>query len=138
MRTAGPWAIRAAGLGCRRGTGADAVLALLAAACARLGWDGVPDDLILATVAAKADEPGLRAAAARLDRPLIVPSAAALAAALPLTTTASPAALAALGLPSVAETAALAACGAGGRLLLPRLAAATCTCAIACGGETAP
>lgn len=137
-----------AGLGCRRGVGADAVLTLLRRACRALGWDGVPPHLVLATAAGKASEPGLLAAAAALGRPLLALDGAALAA-VPygLYHSRSDAALRAMGVPSVAEGAALAGClhlragrAAGGagetaaRLLLPRLKTPTCTCAIAFGG----
>ncbi|WP_418956338.1 cobalamin biosynthesis protein [Streptomyces tritici] len=97
----------------------------------------------LATVAGKADEPGVVGAAALLGLPLRVFAAQELARlAVP-----SPSAVvaAAAGTPSVAEAAALAAAGPGGRLLVPKRTAradgaraARATCAIARCAPNAP
>ncbi|MFH8406347.1 cobalamin biosynthesis protein [Streptomyces sp. NPDC018019] len=98
------------GVGARRGVPAAEVLALIAGS---LALGGLAPDAVtaLATVDAKAAEPGLTAAARRLGVPLLTYPAAALAAvSVPHP---SPAALAAAGTPSVAEAAALTAAGGG-------------------------
>jgi cobalamin biosynthesis protein CbiG len=119
-----------AGVGCRRGTAREDVLATITAACDAVGRAGAAPAR-LATNAAKSSEPGLRAAAAALGVPLDVPTDAALHAAAPRCLTRSDASLAATGLPSLAEAAALAAAGPGARLLGPRLTARGVTCALA-------
>lgn len=73
----------------------------------------------------------LRAAAAALNLPLILPGRAALAAVQPLCATHSGSAEAAVGLASVAEACALAAAGAKSRLLVPRISQGSATCALA-------
>jgi cobalt-precorrin 5A hydrolase len=70
-------------------------------------------------------------AAARLGLSLVMIGADALAAAQPRCPTRSEAAARAVGVGSVAEGCALAASGAGGRLLLPRVAHGGATCALA-------
>jgi cobalamin biosynthesis protein CbiG len=119
-----------AGLGCRRGTTSEAVLATIAEALAAAGRTGTAPAR-LATNAAKSVEPGLRDAALALGVPLEVPPEAALHAAAPRCLTHSAASLAATGLPSLAEAAALAAAGPGARLLGPRISARGVTCALA-------
>ncbi|MDX3531765.1 precorrin-3B C(17)-methyltransferase [Streptomyces sp. ID05-39B] len=83
----------------------------------------------LATVEAKADEPGIVGAAARLGVPLVTYSAEELAAVEVPNPSAAP--LAAVGTPSVAEAAALV---RGGELLVPKRKSAgvpaTATCAV--------
>ena len=115
-----------AGLGCRRGAGVEDALHAIAAACAT--WGVVRLDA-LAVLPAKADEPGLAAAARRLGLPLRVVAPAADA----RLSTRSPASLAATGAGSASEAAALGALGLGARLLGPRLALGPVTCAIAVG-----
>ena len=113
-----------AGIGCRRGAAPEAILAAVALALRQAGREDVT---LLATIAAKRDEPGIAAAAAALAVPLeIVEDAAAQP-----TLTESAASRAATGLGSVAEAAALAAAGPGARLLAPRIATGGATCALA-------
>ncbi|MFG3285823.1 Rv2231c family pyridoxal phosphate-dependent protein CobC [Streptomyces sp. NPDC048111] len=118
------------GVGASRGVPADEVLTLIGAALAGAGLD--PAAVVeLATVDARAAEPGIVAAAARLGVPLVGHPAAELAAvAVPH---GSDAVLAAVGTRSVAEAAALA---RGGELVAPKRKsspagrAAMATCAI--------
>ncbi|WP_228982808.1 cobalamin biosynthesis protein [Streptomyces sp. DH12] len=123
------------GVGARRGVTSDEVCALVLAVLREAGRR--PEEVAaLATVEAKADEPGLLAAAARLGLALRARPAAELASvAVPHP---SAAALAATGTPSVAEAAALAEAAArwgAGQLLVPRRKsaprAARVTCAVA-------
>ncbi|MYW47420.1 cobalamin biosynthesis protein, partial [Streptomyces sp. SID161] len=79
----------------------------------------------LATVDARAEEPGIVAAAERLGVPLVTYSAEELAAVVVPNPSAAP--LAAVGTPSVAEAAALL---GGGDLLVPKRKSARATCAV--------
>ncbi|WP_431963601.1 cobalamin biosynthesis protein [Actinacidiphila sp. bgisy160] len=104
------------GVGAGRGVAAAEVLALVRSVLAEAGVSEA-SVAALATVDAKAGEPGLVTAAARLGVPLVTCDARTLAAVeVP---TPSGAALTAVGTPSVAEAAALAA-SAGGVLLVPK------------------
>ncbi|WP_445330583.1 cobalamin biosynthesis protein [Streptomyces sp. GSL17-111] len=122
------------GLGARRGATVEEVLAVVAAALSRAG---VPAGAVehLATVEAKASEPGLVAAAGRLGVPLRGHSAAALAQVPVPNPSALPAA--AVGTPAVAEAAALLGAGPGAELLVAKLRSAPLaggsrvTCAVA-------
>jgi len=112
-----------AGIGCRRDCPADDIVALMRRAeslCRTVD--------ALAAPAFKRHEPGLHEAAARLGLPLRFIPDAALQAAQPHCPTRSQTAAAATGFASIAEAAAI---GDGGTLLLPRIAAARATCAIA-------
>ncbi|MGI5337214.1 cobalamin biosynthesis protein [Streptomyces sp. CA-181903] len=112
------------GLGARPGASADEVLALVAR-CLPAGVRPVA----LATLAARAAEPGIAEAAAALGVPLRPYSAAELAGvAVPHP---SAVAGAAVGTPSVAEAAALLAAGDGAVLLVPKVASGRVTCAVA-------
>ncbi len=124
-----------AGLGCRRGARAEDVTAAVTLALQTAGR--APAELArLATSAAKAEEPGLRAAAAALGLPLQAVPQDALLAAAPGCLSHSALVLAEAGVPSLAEAAALASAGPGARLLGPRVAVAhAATCALA---ETTP
>ena len=104
------------GVGASRGVAAAEVLALVHRVLAEAG---VPRASVtaLATVDAKAGEPGLVAAAARLGVPLVTYDARALAALDVPNPSRAP--MAAVGTPSVAEAAALAA-APGGELLVPK------------------
>lgn len=93
------------GVGASRNVGSAEVLALIDETLGRAGLSPA-SVTALATVDAKAGEPGLVAAAARRGWPLVTHPAAALAA-IPVPNP-SAAALAAVGTPSVAEAAALA------------------------------
>lgn len=84
----------------------------------------------LAAPSFKRGEAGL-AAAGVLGLELVLVEDAALAAMQARCPTRSAVARAAVGVGSVAEGSALAAAGPGGRLLLPRIASAAATCALA-------
>ncbi|MGS2587210.1 cobalamin biosynthesis protein [Streptomyces hebeiensis] len=123
------------GIGARRGVSAEDVSALVAAT---LRGAGLPPLAVveLATVAAKAAEPGILGAAERLGVPVRGYAAELLAGVrVPHP---SDAALAAVGTHSVAEAAALV---GGGVLLVPKRTArsgggpGTVTCAVACRGH---
>jgi len=116
-----------AGVGCRRHSSAEAILAVLDRACRAAGDRATA----LAAPAVKADEPGLRLAAEQLGLPLILVDTGALAAAQARCVTRSARALQATGFSSVAEGSALAAAGTGGRLILPRIEGDGVTCALA-------
>lgn len=117
----------AVGVGCRKAVSAEAVTAQVAAALAPLSGPVVG----LFTIAAKADEPGLRGAALALGLPLVALEPAALAAVAAKLTVRSARVEARFGVPSVAEAAALAAFAGQARLIVPRRAAAGVTVAIA-------
>ncbi len=116
-----------AGLGCRHGIAAAAVIALVREAEARAGLRPA----LLAIPGFKRDEPGLLEAARALGLPLLRVSADALRAEQPRCVTGSERVADAVGVRSVAEACALAAAGPAGRLLLPRIARAGVTCALA-------
>ncbi len=116
-----------AGIGCRAGTPSEAIIAVVRDACARAGRDPAT----LAAPAFKAAEAGLVQAAQRLGMTLHWVSGADLAAAQPSCVTLSAAAGRATGVASVAEGCALAAAGPHATLLLPRIAHAAATCALA-------
>ncbi len=126
----------AIGLGCRRGAAADEVVALVREAIELLPDDVVPSGLF--TLADKAGEPGLAGAAATLGLPLTVLDHAALALVASEARSRSARVEEMFGLPGVAETAALAGAGQGAVLLVPRLASASVTCAIAGRAVTPP
>ncbi|MGY5102612.1 precorrin-3B C(17)-methyltransferase [Streptomyces sp. 900105245] len=102
------------GVGASRGAPAEEVLGLIGEALREAGLSA-GSVAELATVDAKAAEPGLVAAAGRLGVPLVTYSAEELAAVEVPNPSDAP--LAAVGTPSVAEAAALA---AGGELLVPK------------------
>lgn len=103
------------GVGASRGAGVDEVLGVIEDALDDAGLS--PRSVTaLATVDAKAGEPGLLAAAERLGVPLRTFPAAELAAVDVPTPSAAP--LAAVGTPSVAEAAALTGAGPGAELLV--------------------
>jgi cobalt-precorrin 5A hydrolase len=121
-----------AGIGCRRGASADAVLAAVHGALAQVGIGEARLDA-LATAADKRSETGIAAAAELLALRLLFISPTHMEAVSGRALTASARVEALKGVPSVAETAALAAAGRGARLLAARLAMPTVTCAIAEG-----
>jgi cobalt-precorrin 5A hydrolase/precorrin-3B C17-methyltransferase len=119
------------GVGASKGAPADEVLALIEGALADAGL-AVASVAALATVDAKADEPGIVGAAERLGVPLVTYSADELAGVEVPNPSDAP--LAAVGTPSVAEAAALI---GGGELLVPKRksaradgAPAMATCAV--------
>jgi cobalt-precorrin 5A hydrolase len=124
-----------AGIGCRRGTPAAAIAAVIDAALARAGL--AKDVLaIIATAAAKGGEPGIAATASALGVPLVLVPPTDLEAAGARTITRSERVVALMGVPSVAEASALAAGGTTARLLGPRIALGPATCALAATGGT--
>lgn len=116
-----------AGIGCRRETPAEDLLAVIRDACGRAGQNAD----VLAAPAFKSAEPGLAQAAAQLGLPLQWIAQADLAAVQARCVTFSAAAERATGLPSIAEACALAAAGPAATLILPRIAHARATCALA-------
>ncbi|MEU0334510.1 precorrin-3B C(17)-methyltransferase [Streptomyces sp. NPDC006193] len=112
------------GVGASRGAPAGEVLGLVEEALREAGLS--PASVAeLATVDAKAEEPGIVAAAERLGVPLVTYAAEELAAVAVPNPSAAP--LAAVGTPSVAEAAALL---RGGELLVPKRKSAMATCAV--------
>ncbi|MFE4611075.1 precorrin-3B C(17)-methyltransferase [Streptomyces niveus] len=105
------------GVGASRGVGVDEVYGLVVDVLRDAGLSALSVGE-LATVDAKADEPGIGGAAAELGVPVRTYPAGVLASVdVP---NPSDAPLAAVGTPSVAEAAALAAAGRGGELLVPK------------------
>ena len=123
-----------AGIGCRRGAPADAILAAITAALTRsgLGREALHS---IATSTTKGGEPGIADAASALGVPLVLVAQPDLEAAAHRTTTRSERVIALTGVPSVAEAAALAAGGAAARLVAPRVAVGPATCALAVSGD---
>jgi cobalt-precorrin 5A hydrolase len=122
-----------AGVGCRRGTAAAQIEAAIAAALAGAGL-GLTAVRLIATSAAKGDEPGIAAAASSIGVPLVLVAQDDLVAAGARAVTRSERVLALSGLSSVAEAAALAAGGPAARLIAPRIAVGPATCALADSG----
>lgn len=114
-----------AGIGCRRGCSAEAIVALVRLAQDRAGCriDS------LAAPGFKHGEPGLREAARLLGVGLTFVGAEALEAVQPRCPTHSDAAARTVGIAAVAEGVALAA--SGGALVLARIAGGGATCALA-------
>jgi cobalt-precorrin 5A hydrolase len=123
----GDQAMIVAGLGCRRLCPAGEIVDLVRAAESRTGR--VVD--VLAAPAFKDEEPGLQAAAHSLGLRLVFIDQAALDDVQDRCPTPSQAAHKAIGLASVAEACALACAGPAGILLLPKIASARATCALA-------
>ena len=119
--------VTVAGIGCRRGTGSDAVIAAVRAAEHALGMMAE----CLATAPLKADEAGLVEAAKSLSLSLEIVSQERLEAVASKTMTVSQASLNHAGSPSVSEAVALAAAGENARLVAPRLVVGDVTVAIA-------
>lgn len=118
-----------AGIGCRTGVSAEAILALLDDAV-DLGFKR-PD--ILAVPDFRSAESGILEAAETLGLPILWIGREALKGEQGRCLTRSARAKREVGLASVAEAAALAATGPAGRLVLPRIAAGGVTCALAEG-----
>lgn len=126
----------ACGIGCRRGTPADDIEAAIRAA--REEFDCADTITVIATETSKAGEAGLREAARRLGVEVIAFGADELQSVSGAVLTVSDAALRHKNVPSVAEASALLAGGANARLLGPRLASLTTTCAFAVGDGKLP
>lgn len=120
-----------AGIGCRRDTGVEAILAALEEASQA---HGVAFDFI-ATAPMKAREPGLLEAATRLDMAFVVVAQADFESASPRTVTRSETSLRHSGSPCLCEAAALAALGPRSRLVAPRMVIGDITVAIATSGD---
>jgi len=116
----------AAGLGIRPGCDADELVTLVL----RAAGEARPPSL-LAVPWFRADHPGLRQAARHLALPVVIVAEEALRAVQDCCPTRSARAAASVGFASVAEGCALAAGGAGARLLLPRIASGSASCAVA-------
>ncbi|MFL5820209.1 MAG: precorrin-3B C(17)-methyltransferase [Solirubrobacteraceae bacterium] len=116
------------GVGASRGASADEIVDLVGAALADAGLSPASVNA-LASVDAKAGEPGLLAAARALGRPLRLHPAPALAA----TVVPNPSEVVrrAIGTPSVAEAAALREAGAGAKLVVAKRRSAMATVAVA-------
>jgi len=125
-----------AGIGCRRGAGADDIEAAIRAALDRAGIEAADLEAI-ATGSAKASEPGIAATAATLGLTIMPIAEAELKAAGARVQTRSDRVLALTGVPSLAEAAALAAAGPSSRLIASRLVVGAATCALA-RSDTAP
>ena len=123
-----------AGVGCRKGASADDIGAVIGAALARAGFGTQALDLI-AVPELKRDEQGVATAAAALGVPLVLIAEADLKAAGARAETRSERVLALTGISSVAEAAALAGGGAAARLIVPRIAVGSATCALAVSEE---
>ena len=123
-----------AGVGCRKGASADDIGAVIGAALARAGFATQALDLI-AVPQLKHGEHGIAAAAAVLGVPLVLIAEADLKAAGARAETRSERVLALMGISSVAEAAALAGGGPTARLILPRIAVGSATCALAVSEE---
>ncbi len=118
-----------AGIGCRTGVTAEAVVALVRAA-----WETAPPHA-LAVPAFRQGEPGIAEAATSLNLPILWVEREALKGEQGRCQTRSARAEAEIGLSCVAEAAALSAAGAGSRLILPRIAGGGVTCALAEGPQ---
>jgi cobalt-precorrin 5A hydrolase len=119
-----------AGLGFRHATPAAEIVALVERALSEVA--APPARLAgLATAADRAGEPAIRAVAERFGRPLTGVSEDAMVAVDARVVTRSARIAASRRVGSVAEAAALAAAGEGATLLLPRIASAGATCALA-------
>ncbi len=123
-----------AGVGCRRGAGADSILAAIDAACLAHGIDRRAVGA-LASVEAKRDEAGLSEAAARLGAELVFYSAAELR---ELDRPGNSFVEAAVGTPAVCEPAALLGAGPDARLLAAKDAADGVTVALAAAAPKPP
>jgi len=124
-------AVIGAGIGCRKGTSAETIIAALAEASKVYG---VTIDFI-ATAPIKADEPGLLEAATRLNMAFVVVAQPDLEQASARTITQSAVSLKHSGSPSLSEAAALAALGPKSRLIAPRMVIGDMTVALATLGD---
>lgn len=127
-----------AGIGFRRRTGADEMVGLIREALDRVG---LPHEALraIATAADRADEEPVRRAAEVFSLVPIPIEAQAMIAVDDRVPTRSSRITESRGVGSLAEAAALVAAGEGGRLVLPRIASAGATCALAIsGGSVTP
>ncbi|WP_421362031.1 cobalamin biosynthesis protein [Agrobacterium rosae] len=120
-----------AGIGCRKGTSAEAIIAALDEATKA---HGVKINFI-ATAPIKADEPGLMDAATTLGMAFVVVAQADFEEASRRTITQSATSLKHSGSPSLSEASALAALGPQSRLIAPRMVIGDMTVAFATLGD---
>jgi cobalt-precorrin 5A hydrolase len=118
------------GVGCRRGAAAPDIEAAIRAVLARAGVSAQALDVI-ATIATKNGEAGIRAAAKKFGVSVVLVADADLRLVEHRTQTRSERVRALTGVASVAEAAALAAAGPTARLVGPRLVIGSATCALA-------
>lgn len=125
--------IVAAGLGCRKGCSPDEILDLVRLAMERVD---LPMTMLsgLFTPAFKHAESGIAEAARSLGLPLVLIPEPMMRLAEDRVLTRSERVIALTGLASIAETAALAGAGPDSRLIQPRIASRSATCAIARSG----
>ncbi len=126
----------AIGVGCRKACSSEAIISLIRRGLAEIG--PLQGERRLFTSESKRDAANLAEAARTLGFDLRFLGFEALAAAAPRAATRSARVERHIGLPSLAETAALAGAGAGGALIVARLAAGGATCAIAHAAEVSP
>jgi len=124
-----------AGVGCRRGAPASDIEAAIRASLAHANIAASALDAV-ATIASKSAESGIKVAAGRLGVAFVLVSETDIKAATERIETRSARVLTLIGVPAVAEAAALAAAGPAARLISPRLAMGTATCALAASGAT--
>ncbi len=123
-----------AGIGFRQATSAEEILGLVAEGLRQADLPGA-HLAALATAEDRAGDPAIRAAAQSLGVPLVAIGVEALREAGRRVVTRSVRIEALRGVGSLAEAAALAASGPEGRLILPRIASAGATCALAASGD---
>jgi cobalt-precorrin 5A hydrolase len=128
----------AIGVGCRVGTAAEAIVALVRRAIERatdsdrMGEvNGRVERAALFTAVEKQGEAGLREAAIILAMPLVFLPKTALVASADKAVTRSERVVQLFGVPSLAETAALAGAGIGAELIVTRISSDGVTCAVA-------
>ncbi|WP_082167410.1 cobalamin biosynthesis protein [Methylobacterium aquaticum] len=131
--TAAPRAL-VAGIGFRHATSAAEILGLVAEGLRQTDLASA-HLAALATAADRARDPAIRDAAHTLGVPLVAVGVDALREAGRRVVTRSVRIEALRGVGSLAEAAALAAAGPEGRLVLPRIASAGATCALAASGD---
>jgi len=119
-----------AGLGCRKGTSAEALLSAIDVACEQAGISR-ESVAALATGEIKRNEPSMGELANRLGLSLHIFDETALKQAEGRTKTVSKHSLAQTSTPSLSEAAALVAAGEGSQLIVARLIADGATCALA-------
>nr|WP_245524144.1 cobalamin biosynthesis protein [Methylobacterium nonmethylotrophicum] len=126
-----------AGIGFRHATTPDEILTLVAAGLRQADLAGARLSA-LATAADRAGDSAIRAAAETLGVPVVAVAVEALREAGRRVVTRSARIEASRGVGSLAEAAALAAAGPDARLVLPRIASAGATCALAASGDDLP
>ncbi|MFH6782381.1 MULTISPECIES: cobalamin biosynthesis protein [Methylobacterium] len=126
-----------AGIGFRHATTSEEIVALVAEGLRQADLAGA-QLAALATADDRASDPAIRDAAEALNVPLVAVAVEALREAGRRVVTRSVRIEALRGVGSLAEAAALAAAGPDARLVLPRIASAGATCALAASGDALP